>query len=1161
MTCRPFTRDRLNPTHLEVNDVLGNYSLSVVDSLSTLAILASTPESSHDPYNALHDFQTYIRLFVEDYGDGTLGPSGQGKRARGFDLDSKVQVFETTIRGLGGLLSAHLFAVGELPIRGYDPVEEEQVNGQVGILWHDGFIYDGQLLRLAHDLGRRLLPAFHTPTGLPYPRVNLRHGTPFYDNSPLNDDAEHGQCQKSKAKAREKDITETCSAGASSLVLEFSVLSRLTGDERFERLGKRAFWAVWERRSPTNLIGAGLDAETGAWIGPFTGIGAGIDSFFEYAFKSHILFSGSTYDASRWHEDSPEAFLQVWKEAHAAVNRHILRDDHRFQHAHYSQNDLWTGAPRLAWIDSLSAYYPGLLAFAGELDEATTAHLLYTALWSRYGALPERWNSQTGAIDNGLRWWGGRPEFIESTWYLYRATLDPWYLHVGEMTLRDISRRCWTKCGWAGLQDVRTGEKNDRMESFFLSETAKYLYLLFDPDHPLNKADGAIVFSTEGHPLVIPKSKRRGTRRADKKEKDNKDDKHNKHNKDNKDNDLDPSLLLLLSSSGTCPVAPQTLPLTVSATAARPDVFHAASLARLHLLPTKENPHSGAPMLDYSHDHLSMALGTAASPNNYTFYPWTLPRSLIPPNATSARMAFSPTFDLTFPTLPSAPFEMGALQKIDGGILINSISGLRFSMILEQDESAREGGEPSYRIFSLSTLALGRDEGLYLGPATLSQVTPSDPHFTRNRDTEVVDLIIDAPAPAPPFIPALTGSAACDGNSAEAAPNTTKAAEPFEFFDLEFYLDFDPDVTIPPSALENNFHSETHMDPAEPGLLLSAEAIFAQLPPAIFADTDRLAQQLDSLIGIMPGVQGVDAALKDAAHKLRTGCHISAQSLSASVHSGGHILDHQDEPLQRWIIPATLPTGPGSAPIPAAMHTSGDPTTLPSGELPFSSILIIDSDLCPVNSNPNAAPVNPLPAHLIKDYDIIIIKRGGCSFSDKLTRFPTIPQGSRNGRGTASDKGLKLVIVVCFDDDSSAWTTGGAAGVGLARPLLQEPQKSPMGIQRRHGISMVLVGGGQHVWDLFERAATAVGNVMDGDVHVQVSRPGGGGRAGNTNREGEEETMNETGKTGEGLKERSKAKVGDGHAGQAKDEKPGLAVKRRFYWTSNGIRINNLFMG
>ncbi|RYE12934.1 MAG: hypothetical protein EOP51_30665, partial [Sphingobacteriales bacterium] len=42
ITCTPLFRDRANPSHIEVNDVLGNYSLTLIDSLSTLAILASS---------------------------------------------------------------------------------------------------------------------------------------------------------------------------------------------------------------------------------------------------------------------------------------------------------------------------------------------------------------------------------------------------------------------------------------------------------------------------------------------------------------------------------------------------------------------------------------------------------------------------------------------------------------------------------------------------------------------------------------------------------------------------------------------------------------------------------------------------------------------------------------------------------------------------------------------------------------------------------------------------------------------------------------------------------------------------------------------------------------------------------------------------------------
>jgi hypothetical protein len=268
LTCGPLTRDRENPAHIELNDVLGNYSLTLIDSLSTLAILASSPPLKAAA-TALRNFQDGISLLVDHYGDGTEGPGGQGIRARGFDVDSKVQVFETVIRGVGGLLSAHEFATGDLPIRGYSPTIETK-RSKTGIHWPNGLVYNDQLLRLAQDLAERLLPAFNTPTGLPYPRVNLRHGVPFYANSPLNMDAEQGQCPRSSNGPAE--ITETCSAGAGSLVLEFTTLSRLTGDARFEQAAKKAFWSVWRRRSSIGLIGSGIDAETGNWVTPYTGV-------------------------------------------------------------------------------------------------------------------------------------------------------------------------------------------------------------------------------------------------------------------------------------------------------------------------------------------------------------------------------------------------------------------------------------------------------------------------------------------------------------------------------------------------------------------------------------------------------------------------------------------------------------------------------------------------------------------------------------------------------------------------------------------------------------------------------------------------------------------------------------------------------------------------
>jgi hypothetical protein len=98
LTCGPLTRDREHPEKIDINDVLGNYSLTLIDSLSTLAILSSSKETGERPWRL---FQDSVKDLIRLYGDGSQGRSGQGERGRGFDVDSKVQVFETVIRGLG----------------------------------------------------------------------------------------------------------------------------------------------------------------------------------------------------------------------------------------------------------------------------------------------------------------------------------------------------------------------------------------------------------------------------------------------------------------------------------------------------------------------------------------------------------------------------------------------------------------------------------------------------------------------------------------------------------------------------------------------------------------------------------------------------------------------------------------------------------------------------------------------------------------------------------------------------------------------------------------------------------------------------------------------------------------------------------------------------
>jgi len=971
LTCKPLTRDRENPAHIEVNDVLGNYSLTLIDSLSTLAILASSP-SATKRNKPLLMFQNGIKDLIEQYGDGTEGITGRGKRARGFDLDSKVQVFETAIRGLGGLLSAHLFAVGELPIAGYQPPplqaavakawnNSDSTGSSTGIKWRNGLVYDGQLLRLAHDLGNRLVPAFWTSTGIPYPRVNLMHGIPFYARSPGNF-APDGQCDTEKKESAE--VTETCSAGAGSLVLEFTVLSRLVGDPKFEELAKRAFWAIWTRRSQIDLIGSGIDAETGIWQHAWTGIGAGIDSFFEYAFKSHILLSGQSHLVSNKTidsrdprslfgpllepENSSDAFLQAWDTAHAAIKRHIYRGTN-FQHPHYIQVDLNTGASRAFWVDALSAYYPGLLAMSGHVEEAVETHLLFTALWQRFSALPERYNMANGGIEGGLGWWVGRPELIESTWYLYRATEDPFYIYAGEMFLRDIKRRCWTRCGWTGIQNVVTGEKIDRMESFFLGETVKYLFLLFDPEHPLNKLDAPFVFTTEGHPLIIPKGGGTGARSES---------------------------TIADINDRTCPAKRQPVPLTVSNVAARGDVYHAASLARLHLMPKRGQVESV--LTEYAADHPSITLADLQSPSNWTHYPWTLPLELIPQDVMSSTMPAAPTFELSFPAMQNqANANSAPLQRVNGGILINFVGGLRFSMVQDVPLLVNDDFTNGYRIHAINNVALGKDEKVYLAQSTGAKaLNPQDPLFARVRDTSMVDIVVDLGS---------LGS-----------------------------------------------HEITGMLNASIG-----HEIEIEIPDLGSLDDSAMKGAWNSILS------QISDLVKDAQGLVLAQGHTS----NAPSRSAGK---------SRLFIPAITPTGIGAAPLPDWPEVSAIKAADQSDDTLLWAKIFDAGELCD----------EKVPTSVLKSYQIILVKRGNCSFSKKLSNIPTVTPGR---------SAFQLVIVVDYENveqhaTNDVFRIGSNPGDFLTRPLLDEPQSTSSGLPRQNLVPMAMVAGGEQTYQALRNA-------------------------------------------------------------------------------------------
>lgn len=706
-------------------------------------------------------------------------------------------------------------------------------------------------------------------------------------------------------------------------------------------------------------------------------------------------------------QHDPDSYLQVWEEAQDAIKHHIYRGK-GYQHPHYVQADLQTGATRAFWIDSLSAFYPGVLTLAGKIEEATEIHLLATALWTRFAALPERWNVVTGNIEGGLGWWGGRPEFIESTYYLYRATKDPWYLHVGEMVLRDIKRRCWTRCGLAGLQNVLTGELQDRMESFFLGETAKYLFLLFDPDHPLNNMDSAFVFTTEGHPLIIPPDSSTGKRTP---------------------RPADDSF------GGMCEVAPRLPPLGSSSTAARPDIFHAASLARLHLMHTRDE--TGGALLEFAHDHPSVTVSDLFSPSNYTFYPWTLPPELVPHNATSAPMSIRPTLDISFPNLPGLTLGPGTVERVRDGIFLKAIGGMRLGMVQDKPIRSDDNLTPSegFRIQVINNVPLGKDEKVYLSREIAFGVLDSDdPNFARVQDPVMLDIVIDV-EPEPP------------------TPENYTMATPEE----------QDQITVP-HRQEPIIHQHTRSD-----------ALVTAVPRASSVKTalSALMSHVSSIIHDEP----TDRRRRQNGKSPRFWEEEQQEEQAP------------DNSVVRMTIPAVNSIGLGSASLPdvpdAAVFThTGRRST---ERLRWSKIYFAD-ELCD----------SPLPLTVPRTHDILVVKRGGCSFSEKLRRIPAYPYSKYSG--------LQLVILVSYQEHDEEAMTATASSFSeyssgmralnrpftstdpdvkqakaailsesfLVRPHLDATQHTAGGFVRRHPIGMVMVGGGEETYELLKEA-TGVG--------------------------------------------------------------------------------------
>jgi len=419
-----FGQDELKP----ISGTCGNWlnqGLTIVDALDTLWLMGMKAE-----FKRAHDWV---------------------KHSLGFNVNRAVSFFETTIRVLGGLLSA------------YDLSREPA------------------FLDKAKDLGQRLSAAFDTPTGLPRAEVNLatRHSTNAGWTGGASLIAEVGTVQ-----------------------LEFSYLSRATGDPVFAQKSQRVLDHLDSITKPhTGLYPIYVDPNTGHFANNKITMGAMGDSFYEYLLKIWLL-TGKKND--KWRRMYVESVIGLREKLLTKTPDGLwyLADLEHGQKQH-KMDHLACFAPAMLALGAMTGVVEGQereqhMQMAKDL--CRTCYEMYAR--SPLGIGPEfaTFNPNFGIGEPAYHL---RPEAVEAMFLLWRATKDPIYREWGWKMFQAIEQHCRVPGGYAGLSDIRrSNSKQDKQESFFLAETLKYLWLLFSPDEALPlDGPGAKVFNTECHPL------------------------------------------------------------------------------------------------------------------------------------------------------------------------------------------------------------------------------------------------------------------------------------------------------------------------------------------------------------------------------------------------------------------------------------------------------------------------------------------------------------------------------------------------------------------------------------------------------------------------------------------------------------------------------------
>jgi len=380
--------------------------ISPIDAYSTLAVMGFTEEAKEIEAYAL---------------------------AMDWNKDVYVQVFEVNIRILGGLLAI------------YD------------------FTKNVKILEKAIDFGDRLMPAFDSPTGIPYHSVNLKTGKTAGN--------------KGEGKGNVVNVAQ-----AATYLLEFGILSYYAQDPTYYQAAKKATKAIFKRKSEIGLPGDFINIETGEWTNNWHYIQAGVDAYYEYMLKSNLLFPDPEID-------------DIWRYSLAKIDEYLAEDyDGKL---FYACVDMHSGDILKRSMSLYDAFFPAMQALHGDIEHAEKNMATWDWLWDKYGLLPTRYLYEVDSIEYANS--ELNPEIIESAYYLHQITGKEKYLKMVQKYWADIKKCCRNEVAFHAVEDVRSMKAKDYLATYFYAETLKYFYLTAVDKKDFNFND--YIFNTEAHPF------------------------------------------------------------------------------------------------------------------------------------------------------------------------------------------------------------------------------------------------------------------------------------------------------------------------------------------------------------------------------------------------------------------------------------------------------------------------------------------------------------------------------------------------------------------------------------------------------------------------------------------------------------------------------------